>query len=83
MQNIIAEASQTIIWYLPFVQYCVKITTDGASNSNGYINVYVDTGTGYTLEIPADQSWAKNSVVLDKCYDHLRGVQVQGPDNDA
>ena len=61
----------------------MKVTTAGSSGANGYINVYVDTGAGYTLEIPADQSWAKNSVVLDKCYEHLRGIQVEGTNNDG
>jgi hypothetical protein len=70
-------------------QVCVKITTESLGYTNfasGYINVYVDSGDGYSLQTTSPpKKYNYDDVVLDKCYNYagFKGLQVEGPDNDG
>ncbi len=57
------------------------MTSSNVNNAGGYLDVFVDSGSGYVLE--ASGNFAEGSVVMQKCFKRLEGVQVHGPNNNA
>ena len=54
---------------------CIRIVTGGENYDDGYLTLLINTGFGYYTLKPS-QIYAKNSLVLDECYEGLLGVQV-------
>lgn len=61
--------------------YCVIVLTSNIRYSNGPLDVWVDSGYGYTAVASGD--YGRNNVVLDECYPQLLGVRVRNPSTDS
>ena len=55
---------------------CLLITTGSGQYDNGFINVFVDNGSGYVEVTAPGTNWPAGSQVLNECYTNLVGVQV-------
>ena len=55
---------------------CLRITTGTGTFDSGYLDLYVNTGTGYVEVTTQDTIYEKGSEVLNQCYANLIGVQV-------
>jgi len=58
------------------VTTCILVTTGTGKYDNGYLDLYVNTGTGYVEVTTPDTMYGKGSEVLNQCYANLIGVQV-------
>eukprot|EP00585_Thalassiosira_rotula_P007180 CAMPEP_0196161200 /NCGR_PEP_ID=MMETSP0910-20130528/47215_1 /TAXON_ID=49265 /ORGANISM="Thalassiosira rotula, Strain GSO102" /LENGTH=1412 /DNA_ID=CAMNT_0041426141 /DNA_START=120 /DNA_END=4358 /DNA_ORIENTATION=+ len=68
---------------LPFGPLCVLAQTSGMTHSDGYVGVYVDSGNGYVLVSDPSRKYAKNQVVVDRCYTNLLSVKVVNTNRNA
>jgi hypothetical protein len=64
-------------------EFCIWVITGGYNNADGFINVYVDSGNGYTLENDPNIKYDKTSTVLKKCFAEFEGLQVKGTSDDG
>ena len=55
---------------------CILVTTGTGTYDNGYLDLYVNTGTGYVEVTTPDIIYEKGSEVLNQCYTNLIGVQI-------
>lgn len=62
-------------------QICLRIVTSTIRGRNGRLKVWVNSGGGYVVE--RNGYWAGGSKVLDKCYNDVLGVKIQGPTNNS
>ena len=62
---------------------CLLITTGSGQYDNGFINVFVDSGTGYVEVTAPETNWPAGSEVLNQCYAGLVGVQVTNSQTNA
>uniref|UniRef100_A0A7S4V4Q2 Apple domain-containing protein n=1 Tax=Ditylum brightwellii TaxID=49249 RepID=A0A7S4V4Q2_9STRA len=64
---------------------CLHITTGGVRYDDGYLDVFVNTGdgNGYVGVTQSGVKYALNSVVLEKCYSGLVGLQVKNSNANA
>jgi len=58
------------------VTTCILVTTGTGTYDDGYLDLYVNTGTGYVEVTTPDTIYEKGSEVLNQCYANLLGVQV-------
>jgi len=59
---------------------CLLVQTN-MSNDGGYINVYVNdgSGSGYVEKTTPNIIYSESQIVLDECYNGLVGVQIRNP----
>ena len=62
---------------------CLLITTGSGQYDNGFINVFVDSGSGYVEVTAPGTNWPAGSEVLNECYTNLVGVQVTNSQTNA
>ena len=55
---------------------CILVTTGTGRYDDGYLDLYVNTGTGYVEVTTPDTIYEKGSEVLNQCYANLIGFQV-------
>ena len=72
-------------------EVCVRIRTDeednsivdGSTNPSGYVNITLNSGSGYELVSNVTKEYQAGEVVLEACYPTVEGIQVTGPDNNG
>ena len=62
---------------------CLLITTGNGQYDNGYLDVLVDTGSGYVEVTTTGIKYTQDEIVLDECYSGLVGVQVTNTQSNA
>ena len=62
---------------------CLLITTGNGRYDNGYLDVLVDTGSGYVEVTTTGIKYTQDEIVLDECYSGLVGVQVTNTQTNA
>ena len=62
---------------------CILITTGTGQFDNGFLDVFVDTGSGYVEVNDPGINYGQGQVVLDECYSGLVGVQVTNTQTNA
>ena len=62
---------------------CILITTGTGTYDGGYLDVYVNTGSGYEMVTIPGISYDKGQLVLDECYANLINVQVTNSQTNA
>ena len=67
---------------MPSVPICLLIITGTRNRSEGFLDVFVDSGDGH-IPLSTGKKYTKGQVVLDECYDELLGVQVTNQDKTA
>ena len=55
---------------------CINIKTGEDQFNEGYIDVFVDSGTTGYVEVTTKDDYALGETVLDECYEDFRGIQV-------
>ena len=59
---------------------CIKVATGKSDNDDGYISVTVDQGKGAGYEsVSTNNKYKEGSLVIQRCYGQIKGVQVQNP----
>ena len=72
-------------------EVCVRIRTDeednpivdNSTNPSGYVNITLNSGSGYELVSNVTKKYQAGEVVLEACYPTVEGIQVTGPDNNG
>ena len=62
---------------------CILITTGTGQFDNGFLDVFVDTGSGYVEVNDPGINYGQGQVVLDECYSGLVDVQVTNTQTNA
>jgi len=66
------------------VPTCILVTTGTGTFDGGYLDVLINTGSGYfEVNTGLPINYANNQVVLDACYEGFVGAQVTNPQTNA
>lgn len=62
---------------------CLMVATNTTRRSDGPLNVFVDSGSGYVLVSTPGKSYFLGEVVLDECFRTISGVQISNFSSDG
>ena len=59
------------------LQNCLLVTTGLAIYDDGYVDVFVDSGSGFVPVSTSGRLYVPGDIVVDQCFDTIVGVQVR------